>query len=73
MLLLKKTDNPATLFALGQISLVLGILGILIGSSGDWTGLPNFVLGVISGLAAVLLGISMVLNITGIKMRKKGN
>jgi len=71
MLMLRKGVSSRVYLAVGPLTFTLGILASFVGIWGDGTGLSDFARGVLIGLAAVLLGVSIVFNIAGIRLRRQ--
>ena len=74
MLLRRMDIEPRTQIALGQICLVLGLAGLLStllpGDRGPLTD-RGFLQGFVTGFCGVLLGVSAVLNVTGIRRLRR--
>jgi hypothetical protein len=64
MLLRHRVADPRKRLAVGQLALVLGILASRFGPR---LAASDFADGLFAGMAGVLLGLSIVLNVTGLR------
>ena len=72
MLLKNKKIDYKTMITLGQASLCLGFLLLaLSGSFGEILAIPDFFKGLLAGMGAAVMGISIVLNVRGMVQYRK--
>ncbi len=68
MLLLRRDRNPRRYLILGGAFLVFGILGFVAVTSEGWRDATSFMRGFMHGLSGVLIGVSLVFNLIGLRL-----